>query len=77
VSRPKRSSAEAWKVAETFTVDVLTLVSVPLRIGWESAERATDAAGLSAGVDVPGVGVPVRLGCALMVRSLPCVSMIA
>lgn len=60
VSKANKSSAEAWNIADAVTVVVLTFSSVSLRIAWESAERATDAAGLSAGVD--GVGVPVRLG---------------
>lgn len=61
VSKLNRSSAEACNIADAVTVVVLTFSRVPLRIGCESAERATDAAGLlSACAD--GVGVPVRLG---------------
>ena len=73
----KRSSAEARKSPSTTTVVVFTFVfSVAFGLETAATEEVEATAG-GAGVALPGVGVPVRLGSALMVKSLPCVSMIA
>lgn len=74
VSNPNRSSAAAMNVASLTILDVLraAFVATP---GF--ARAGTDgAAGPGATTDV-GAGVPVRLGCALTVKSLPCFSIIA
>jgi len=76
VRREKRSSAEARKSASTTTVVEFTFgFSVAFGLGAAAAaEEEVEAAG--AGAEA-GAGVPVRLGSALMVKSLPCVSTIA
>jgi hypothetical protein len=74
VRSPKRSSADAWKLASTVTVDVLmAFFSVSFFTG------AADDVDAPAGVEapLPGAGVPTRLGSALTVRSFPWVSMMA
>ena len=74
MKRLNKSSAAAINIASTSTVDVFTVV------GFGGGLFTT---GLGAGAVVVEVafidctGVPVRLGSALTVRSLPCVSMIA
>lgn len=76
VRSEKRSSAEARKSASTTTVVEFTLgFSVAFGLGAAAAE--VEAAGAGAEVALLGAGVPVRLGSALMVKSLPCVSTIA
>lgn len=73
---PKRSSADAWKLASTVIVDVLTaFFSVGFFTGAADDVDATAGAGVEA--PLPGAGVPTRLGSALTVRSFPWVSMMA
>ena len=71
-----KSSAEAWKAASTFTVAVLTaLGSAFFTAGFDATAAA---AVFCAGAETAaGAGVPLRLGSALTVRSLPCVLMSA
>lgn len=74
----KRSSAEARKSASTMTVVAFTFgFSVAFGLGAAAAEEEVEATGAGADAALPGAGVPVRLGSALMVKSLPCVSTIA
>ena len=73
---PKRSSADAWKLASTVIVDVLTaFFSVGFFTGAADDVDAIPGAGVEA--PLPGAGVPTRLGSALTVRSFPWVSMMA
>lgn len=73
VSNPKRSSAAAMNVASLTILDVLRAVFATTA-GFTGAGVAAPEA--ATGADV-GAGVPVRLGSALTVKSLPCFSIIA
>ncbi len=74
VKRLKRSSAEAWKSASTTTVVEFTFAGSFFGFG---GADATGCAFKEAPVPLAGAGVPVLLVLVLIVRSLPCVSMIA
>ena len=77
VSIENKSSAEAMNPASTVIVAVLTALAGVFAAGLGAA--AGDAADDEevAGAAEPGAGVPLRLGSALTVRSLPWVLMIA
>jgi len=78
VRRLNRSSAAAWNSASTTTVAEFTFTVSALRLTEAEAavcEVATTAGPL--GGVLAGAGVPVRLASVLIVRSLPCASIIA
>lgn len=77
VRSPNRSSAEAWKLAATSTLVVLIPVFFSCFFTGSGAAVLAAEVEAAGAAELPGTGVPDRLGSVLMVRSLPWLSMMA